>query len=62
MVQEKHKCQVCGATFETEADLKIHHRTIHERFRCESCGKTFHSESELKTHLWVSHPEDIPVR
>lgn len=62
MTQKEYRCQACDAAFESKEELEIHNRTMHERYRCEICGKTFRSESELKTHIWISHPEEEPVR
>ena len=62
MVQNEHKCNICGATFDNERDLQKHNRTTHALYQCDACGRTFESESALRNHYWIFHPEDTPVR
>jgi DNA-directed RNA polymerase subunit RPC12/RpoP len=52
-----YRCEECGATFDSEAALEQHNRTIHSQYKCEACGQTFGSETELETHNRVAHPE-----
>lgn len=62
MAQNQYKCEACGATFNTEAELEEHKRTMHAQYKCDICGRTFGSESELETHNSVAHPEETPAR
>ena len=57
MAQNQYKCEECGATFQSQADLERHNRTVHSQFRCDVCGETFDSENELETHNRITHPE-----
>lgn len=57
MVQNQYKCEACGATFNTEAELEQHNRTTHSQYKCEVCGEIFTSESELDAHNRSMHPE-----
>lgn len=57
MTQNQHTCAECGATFQNQADLERHNRTVHSRFTCDVCGETFSSENELETHNRIVHPE-----
>ena len=58
MTLNQYKCGECGATFNNEAALEDHNRSIHSRYKCEVCGHTFGSERELETHNRVAHPEE----
>ena len=57
MAQNQYKCEECGATFNSQAELEQHNRTMHSRFTCEACGQTFNSEAELEAHNRQMHPE-----
>ena len=57
MAQNQHKCEACGASFNTEAELEQHNRTMHSQYKCEACGATFNSESELDAHNRNMHPK-----
>jgi transposase-like protein len=57
MAQDQYKCNECGATFNSKAELEQHNRTMHSRYTCEACGETFNSESELEAHNRKAHPE-----
>ena len=57
MAQNQYKCEACGATFNSEAELEKHNRTAHSQYKCEVCGATFSSESELEIHNRSMHPE-----
>ena len=57
MAQDQYRCEDCGATFNSKAELEQHNRTMHARYTCESCGATFNSESELEAHNRQAHPE-----
>ena len=57
MAQNQYKCEVCGATFNSEAELEQHNRTMHSQYKCEVCGQVFNSESELEAHNRTAHPE-----
>lgn len=62
MAQNQYKCEACGATFNTEAELEQHKRTMHSQYKCEVCGATFSSESELEEHNRSMHPDRTPSR
>lgn len=57
MALNQYKCEECGATFNSEAALEEHNRSMHSRYKCEACGQVFSSESELEAHNRVAHPE-----
>jgi DNA-directed RNA polymerase subunit RPC12/RpoP len=57
MAQNQYKCGACGATFNTEAELEQHNRTMHSQYKCEACGQMFSSESDLEAHKRTAHPE-----
>lgn len=54
----QYKCQECGATFNSQAALEEHNRSMHSRYTCDACGQVFHSENELEVHNRVAHPEE----
>lgn len=58
MALNQYKCQECGATFNSQAALEEHNRSMHSRYTCEVCGQVFHSENELEVHNRVAHPEE----
>ena len=62
MTQNQYKCEACGATFDTQAELDRHYRATHSQYKCEVCGATFTSESELDAHNRSMHPESTPSR
>jgi DNA-directed RNA polymerase subunit RPC12/RpoP len=62
MAQNQYKCEACGATFNTEAELERHNRTTHSQYKCEVCGATFSSKNELETHNRNQHPEKTSTR
>jgi len=64
MAQNQYRCQACGETFNSEADLEQHNRKVHPQFRCEVCGQTLTSENELEAHNRSMHPETrrTPIR
>jgi DNA-directed RNA polymerase subunit RPC12/RpoP len=62
MAQNQYKCEACGATFNSEAELERHNRTAHSQYKCEACGATFSSESELEAHNRSMHPEKTSTR
>lgn len=58
--QRPHRCGICGGTYVTTNQLKIHHRRKHtdERpFACEApdCGKRYAERSELNVHRRAAH-------
>jgi DNA-directed RNA polymerase subunit RPC12/RpoP len=57
MAQNQYKCEACGATFDTKAELEQHNRMTHSQYTCEACGQTFNSEAELEAHNRQMHPE-----
>jgi len=60
MAQEQSKCEVCGATFESQEKLEEHTRKLHPQYGCDICGETFSSQSELEAHSHIEHPEQTP--
>jgi DNA-directed RNA polymerase subunit RPC12/RpoP len=62
MTQNQYKCEACGATFDTQAELDRHNRATHSQYKCEVCGATFDSESELDAHNRSMHPERTQSR
>jgi DNA-directed RNA polymerase subunit RPC12/RpoP len=62
MAQKQYKCEVCGATLVSEAELENHTRKMHPQYGCDICGETFSSESELETHNSIAHPEQTAAR
>jgi DNA-directed RNA polymerase subunit RPC12/RpoP len=57
MAQNQYKCEACGATFNSEAELEAHNRTTHSQYKCEHCGQVFNSEAELEDHNRTMHPK-----
>ena len=57
MTQNQFECEICGATFQGEAELERHNRAMHSQFKCEACGQVFNSASELEDHSHIAHPE-----
>ena len=57
MAQNQYKCEECGATFNSTAELEQHNRSMHSRFTCAACGDVFESETELEAHNREMHPE-----
>lgn len=57
MAQNQYKCEACGASFNSEAELETHNRTMHSQYKCEACGQMFNSQSELEAHNRTAHPE-----
>lgn len=57
MAHNQFKCDGCGATFNSEAELEQHKRTMHSQYKCEVCGETLNSERELESHNRQMHPE-----
>jgi len=51
----------CGATFETEEELRQHERENHSQFECEVCGRMFDSQEALDAHMKNMHPEQEKV-
>jgi DNA-directed RNA polymerase subunit RPC12/RpoP len=62
MAQKQYKCEVCGATLNSEAELENHTRKMHPQYGCDICGETFSSQSELETHNSIAHPEQTAAR
>jgi DNA-directed RNA polymerase subunit RPC12/RpoP len=62
MTQNQYKCEVCGATLDSQPELEEHTRKMHPQYGCEICGETFGSERELEIHRQIEHPEQTPTR
>jgi DNA-directed RNA polymerase subunit RPC12/RpoP len=56
MAQNQYKCKECGASFNSEAELEKHNRTMHSQYKCAVCGAMFNSETELEAHNRSMHP------
>lgn len=59
----KHRCQTCGAEFDSE-DKLMEHAKMHmqapfqqaaDTFKCATCGATFTSEAHLDEHTRKDH-------
>jgi C2H2-type zinc finger/Zinc finger, C2H2 type len=61
MTQDQYKCEVCGATLDSQAALEEHTRKLHPQYGCDICGETFGTQSELETHTQIAHPEQTPT-
>ncbi len=54
----QYRCGMCGASFNTEPELKEHNKThmagkagqTAGQYRCGMCGASFNTEPELKEH------------
>jgi transposase-like protein len=57
MAENQYKCEVCGATFNTEAEWEKHNRIKHALYTCENCRQTFNKEDEFAAHNFKMHPE-----
>ncbi len=64
---KKYKCEACGMSFKTEAELMEHNKTMHpvsqpstasgtNQFKCATCGMTFATQAELMEHSKKAHP------
>ena len=62
MAQGQYQCEVCGATFASQAELEGHQRSMHPQHGCDICGETFSTERELEIHRSIEHPEQSPTR
>ena len=59
----KHRCQTCGAEFDSEDKLKDHAKMHIQAssqpaaatFKCATCGATFNSEDHLDAHTRKDH-------
>lgn len=47
------KCQMCGATFQSEEEMKKHAQEAHNV--CSMCGAKFNSQEELQKHSQEAH-------
>jgi len=61
MTRNNNNCMTCGATFETEEELRQHERENHSQFECEVCGRMFDSQEALDAHMKNMHPEQEKV-
>jgi DNA-directed RNA polymerase subunit RPC12/RpoP len=60
---EKHRCQTCGAEFDSEDKLtehaKMHMQASSQRaadtYKCATCGAAFTSEAHLDEHTRKAH-------
>ncbi len=59
MAQDEYRCDLCGATFGSQAELNEHNRKEHARYMCEFCGTIFGSEDDLEQHYREKHPNQL---
>ena len=55
---EKHKCDLCEATFEKLFDVAQHNKTVHKKdfkYQCDQCNKSFHTYYGKKFHVKSVH-------
>ena len=57
VTQNQYKCEVCGATFISEAEREKHNRIAHSRYTCDTCRQTFDKKAEFESHNFKMHPE-----
>ena len=51
-VKDSFKCEECGKTFQTKADLKTHVKNIHPKhITCDLCELTFCESWKYEVHL-----------
>ena len=53
-----HQCTKCGKSFDREADLKIHERSVHSKkrpFECKHCKKKFKTKNNRSHHIRAVH-------
>uniref|UniRef100_A0AAQ5ZUS4 C2H2-type domain-containing protein n=1 Tax=Amphiprion ocellaris TaxID=80972 RepID=A0AAQ5ZUS4_AMPOC len=55
-----HQCTVCGKTFLTANELRLHNRyhTGERPYKCEVCGKAFIQSGYLKSHMRIHTGEN----
>ena len=62
----QYKCDSCGQTFNSRAELQEHQRMMHpagnEQHRCDICGEEFNTAKELSEHKRLMHPEKERAR
>ena len=58
----RHKCHFCGATYATKQSLKLHITNTHVRnktceniFKCQFCDKSYSSKNSLNNHINAKH-------
>uniref|UniRef100_A0A7N6AX45 C2H2-type domain-containing protein n=1 Tax=Anabas testudineus TaxID=64144 RepID=A0A7N6AX45_ANATE len=58
-----HQCTVCGKTFLTANELRLHNRyhTGERPYKCEVCGKAFIQSGYLKSHMRI-HTGEKPFK
>jgi len=63
LLGRKHRCQTCGARFDSEGKLTEHSK-MHlqascqwavDTFKCAACGAAFNSEDHLDEHTRKAH-------
>ncbi len=56
----QYRCDACGATFTSQAELVDHAKQTHasaarQQFKCSACEATFKSQAELMEHAKKHH-------
>jgi transcription elongation factor Elf1 len=59
MNDNQFRCDECGSSFSSQAELDQHYGVAHSQFRCETCGEMFNSETELEEHTGEMHSETV---
>ena len=53
-----YKCQHCGESFDSKANLRLHKRSFHKKpaiLKCSICDRPFASEDSLRVHIVNVH-------
>jgi DNA-directed RNA polymerase subunit RPC12/RpoP len=63
--QPQYTCSICGAKFDTQAELDEHMRTAHPTplgYQCPYCSESFTTLNELVNHVATVHPDKPPIQ
>eukprot|EP00179_Madagascaria_erythrocladioides_P012618 CAMPEP_0198367470 /NCGR_PEP_ID=MMETSP1450-20131203/155185_1 /TAXON_ID=753684 ORGANISM="Madagascaria erythrocladiodes, Strain CCMP3234" /NCGR_SAMPLE_ID=MMETSP1450 /ASSEMBLY_ACC=CAM_ASM_001115 /LENGTH=957 /DNA_ID=CAMNT_0044074953 /DNA_START=127 /DNA_END=3003 /DNA_ORIENTATION=- len=52
-----YKCDVCGATYATSADVVIHKQKRHPTYDCEICGAVYATKEDVEIHKSKRHAD-----
>ena len=55
--EHDHRCEECGATFDSQVEWEQHNREVHSRYTCEHCQEHFDEVDEFESHSSTVHPE-----
>ncbi|KAK3919206.1 Zinc finger protein 236 [Frankliniella fusca] len=57
--EKPHRCKVCGASYNVEANLTLHMATHNqEQLKCPECQREFSRVASLRSHLMLHERED----